>query len=140
MFVEYRSGAQIYRAYNEAENRHDLAGTTALVADNLSVTINGVASVSSGSDDERAMDLLYTCYPDYQRRIDKIIGEQNEIAVMWTMLGTANPNMPDLKPLEVSGVSIVESDGRVMTKAYLFVNSLALDEVLRRAVESTERK
>ena len=59
---------------------------------------------------------------------------------MWTMLGSANPNIPGLEPLEVSGVSIVESDGRVMTKAYLFVNSLALDEVLRRAVESTERK
>ena len=56
------------------------------------------------------------------------------------MLGSANPNIPGLEPLEVSGVSIVESDGRVMTRAYLFVNSLALDEVLRRAVESTERK
>jgi hypothetical protein len=68
-----RSAAQIYRDYNAAENRHDLPGTTALVATDLYVEVNGIPQVSSGADDEAAMAILYEIYPDYRREIKRII-------------------------------------------------------------------
>jgi len=131
-----RSAAQIYRDYNAAENRHDLPGTTALVATDLYVEVNGVPQVSSGADDEAAMAILYEIYPDYRREIKRIIDSGDEAAVIWKMLGTPSSSVEGILPLSVEGVSIVTGDGFVLTKASLYVNSSALDQALDRAREA----
>jgi predicted ester cyclase len=131
-----RSAAQIYRDYNAAENRHDLPGTTALVATDLHVEVNGVPQVSSGADDEAAMAILYEIYPDYRREIKRIIDSGDEAAVIWKMLGTPSSTFEGVLPLNVEGVSIVTGDGFVLTKASLYADSSALDHALTRAREA----
>jgi len=131
-----RSAAQIYRDYNAAENRHDLSATTALVATDLYVEVNGVAQVSSGADDEAAMAILYEIYPDYRREIKRIIDSGDEAAVIWKMLGTPSSTIAGILPLDVEGVSIVTGDGFVLTKASLYADSSALDQALDRAREA----
>ncbi len=131
-----RSAAQIYRDYNAAENRHDLPGTTALVATDLHVEVNGVPQVSSGADDEAAMAILYEIYPDYRREIKRIIDSGDEAAVIWKMLGTPSSTIEGVLPLSVEGVSIVTGDGFVLTKASLYADSSALDHALTRAREA----
>jgi len=131
-----RTAAQIYRDYNEAENKHDLAGTTLLVATDLKVEVNGVRQVSSGAEDEKAMAVLYAHYPDYRRVIKHIIEGVNEAAVVWEMCGTGNFVNGFLPPpLLVSGVSVVKTNGRVITEAQLYADSSALDAVLASAQE-----
>jgi hypothetical protein len=131
-----RSAAQIYRDYNAAENRHDLPGTTALVAIDLYVEVNGVPQVSSGADDEAAMAILYEIYPDYRREVKRIIDSGDEAAVIWKMLGTPSSTVEGVLPLNVEGVSIVTGDGFVLTKASLYADSSALDHALTRAREA----
>ena len=131
-----RSAAEIYRDYNAAENRHDLPGTTALVASDLYVEVNGVPQVSSGADDEAAMAILYEIYPDYRREIKRIIDSGDEAAVIWKMLGTPAPETTGILALNVEGVSVVTSNGFVLTKASLYADSSALDDALARAHEA----
>ena len=131
-----RSAAEIYRDYNAAENRHDLAGTTALVATDLYVEVNGVPQVASGADDEAAMAILYEIYPDYRREIKRIIDSGDEAAVIWKMMGTPSSTIAGILPLNVEGVSIVIGDGFVLTKASLYADSSALDQALDRAREA----
>jgi len=131
-----RSAAEIYRDYNAAENRHDLAGTTALVATDLYVEVNGVPQVASGADDEAAMAILYEIYPDYRREIKRIIDSGDEAAVIWKMMGTPSSTIAGILPLNVEGVSIVTGDGFVLTKASLYADSSALDQALDRAREA----
>lgn len=131
-----RSAAEIYRDYNAAENRHDLAGTTALVATDLYVEVNGVPQVASGADDEAAMAILYEIYPDYRREIKRIIDSGDEAAVIWKMMGTPSSSITGILPLSVEGVSIVTGDGFVLTKASLYADSSALDQALDRAREA----
>lgn len=133
-----RSAAEIYRDYNAAENRHDLPGTTALVAEDLKVEVNGVPQVSSGADDEAAMAILYGIYPDYRREIKRIVDAGDEAAVIWKMLGTPAQGLSGILPLEAEGVSIVTGNGSVLTQASLFADSSALDEALRRAAEEKQ--
>jgi predicted ester cyclase len=127
------SAAEIYREYNAAENRHDLKGTTQLIAEDLFVEVNGVTQVSSGADDEAAMAILYEIYPDYRREIKRIIDSGDEAAVIWKMLGTPSPSLDGILPLDVEGVSIVTSNGSVLTRASLYADSSALDNALARA-------
>jgi predicted ester cyclase len=127
------SAAEIYREYNAAENRHDLKGTTQLIAEDLFVEVNGVTQVSSGADDEAAMAILYEMYPDYRREIKRIIDSGDEAAVIWKMLGTPSPSLDGILPLDVEGVSIVTSNGSVLTRASLYADSSALDNALARA-------
>jgi len=131
-----RSAAEIYRDYNAAENRHDLAGTTSLVATDLYVEVNGVPQVASGADDEAAMAILYEIYPDYRREIKRIIDSGDEAGVIWKMMGTPSPSIAGILPLSVEGVSIVTGDGFVLTKASLYADSSALDQALDRAREA----
>jgi predicted ester cyclase len=131
-----RSAAQIYRDYNAAENRHDLSATTALVATDLYVEVNGVPQVSSGADDEAAMAILYEIYPDYRREIKRIVDSGDEAAVIWKMLGTPSSSIEGILPLDVEGVSIITGDGFVLTKASLYADSSALDQALARAREA----
>lgn len=128
-----RSAVEIYKDYNAAENKHDLPGTTALLATDLFVRVNGKVQVSSSEEDERAMAILYDCYPDYRREIVAILDAGNQAAIQWKMMGTPSTRFPGLEPLEVSGVSIVTSNGNVLTRAELYADSIALNEVLNRA-------
>jgi predicted ester cyclase len=128
-----RTALEIYRDYNAAENLHDLPATTALVAVDLYVEVNGVPQVSSGADDEAAMAILYEIYPDYRREIKRVIDAGDEAVVIWIMRGTPNVQIEGILPLEVEGVSIVTSDGLVLTTASLYADSAALNEALRLA-------
>ena len=130
-----RTALEIYRDYNAAENLHDLPATTALVAVDLYVEVNGVPKVSSGADDEAAMAILYEIYPDYRREIKRTIDAGDEAVVIWIMRGTPNVRIEGILPLEVEGVSIVTSDGLVLTSASLYADSAALNEALRLAAE-----
>lgn len=133
-----RSAVEIYKDYNAAENRHDLEGTTALLAMDLFVRVNGKVQVSSSDEDERAMAILYECYPDYRREIISILDAGDKAAIQWKMLGSPNSSFPDLEPLEVSGVSLVTANGSVLTHAELYADSAALNEVLNRARKQIE--
>lgn len=131
-----RTALEIYRDYNSAENLHDLPATTALVAVNLKVEVNGVPQVSSGADDEAAMAILYEIYPDYRREIKRTIDAGDEAVVIWIMRGTPNLQIAGILPLEVEGVSIVTSNGSVLTTACLYADSAALNEALRLAAKN----
>ena len=53
---------------------------------------------------------------------------------MWSMRGTPAPAVSsELGELDVRGVSVVTANGKVMTRASLFMESGALDAVLKRA-------
>jgi len=130
-----RSTGDIYRDYNIAENNHDLAGTTRLLAYDLKVKVNGVAQLSSAIDDEVAMKFLYDRYPDYRREILQII-ESGEVAVViWRMEGTPASEYFGIPQLSVEGVSVVMGNGSVLTEAALYVDSSALGHVLALAHE-----
>jgi ketosteroid isomerase-like protein len=126
--------AEIYRAYNDAENAHDLVAAEQLVAPDLSVEVNGKAAVGSAEDDRAANAALLACYPDYHRRIVGAVVDGDRAAVRWRMLGT--PATDGLEPLDVHGCSFVTvADGRI-TEAALYYDGAALDAVLARAKEN----
>ena len=131
---EHLAAGEIYRRYNEAENRKDSEGTGRYIAHDLYVEINGVAEVASAEADAIAMNDLYSCYPDYRREIIEMIEAGDRVTVMWSMRGTPTPALSgELGELDVRGVSVVTADGKVMTRASLFMESGALDAVLKRA-------
>ncbi|CAB4718433.1 MAG: hypothetical protein F2718_06305 [Actinobacteria bacterium] len=131
---EHLAAGEIYRRYNEAENRKDSEGTGRYVAHDLYVEINGVAEVASAEADAIAMNELYSCYPDYRREILEMIEAGDRVTVMWSMRGTPAPAVSsELGELDVRGVSVVTANGKVMTRASLFMESGALDAVLKRA-------
>ena len=131
---EHLTAGEIYRRYNEAENRKDSGGTGRYVAHNLYVEINGVAEVASAEADAIAMNELYACYPDYRREIIEMIEAGDRVTVLWSMRGTPAPSVAsELGELDVRGVSVVTADGAVMTRASLFMEGGALDAVLKRA-------
>ncbi|MCX6452489.1 MAG: nuclear transport factor 2 family protein [Actinobacteria bacterium] len=131
---EHLAAGEIYRRYNEAENRKDSEGTGRYVAHDLYVEINGVAEVASAEADAIAMNELYSCYPDYRREILEMIEAGDRVTVMWSMRGTpALAVSSELGELDVRGVSVVTANGKVMTRASLFMESGALDAVLKRA-------
>lgn len=80
---------EIYRAYNAAENAHDIAATAQLVAADLTVSINGIAQLSSGAQDDEANAALFAAYPDYSREIVEIISAADRGTVRWVMRGTS---------------------------------------------------
>jgi ketosteroid isomerase-like protein len=125
--------AQVYRAYNDAENAHDLVAAQRLVAPDLSVEVNGRPAVGSAEDDRAANAALLAGYPDYRREIVDAVVDGDRAAVRWRMLGT--PATGELDPLDVHGCSVVTvADGRI-TEATLYYDGAALDAVLARAKE-----
>lgn len=120
---------RVYRAYNAAENAHDLAATTALVTSDLEVAINGRERLASGEEDAAANSRLFEVYPDYRREIVEIVSDGEHAAVRWRMLGQPVAGS-DLPPLDVHGCSFVEArDGR-LSRAFLYVDEIALAAVL----------
>jgi ketosteroid isomerase-like protein len=123
--------AGVWLAYNVAENAADFAGMGNLVAADLDVTVNGRPAVSSAEDDERAMRELMAVYPDYRREVDEVLGTGDRAVARWRMVGT--PASAELPPLDVPGCSVITvEDGRI-TRAHLYYQGAALDEVLRAA-------
>lgn len=119
----------IYRAYNEAENAHDLAATAALVTDDLQVAINGVPQLASGAADEEANAALFAAYPDYRREVLEVVENGDRGAIRWRMVGTPAPGV-QLAPLDVHGCSIVEiRDGR-LARAFLYTDMSVLASIL----------
>lgn len=124
----------VYLAYNDAENAHDLAATTALVTDDLKVSINGVPQLASGADDEEANSALFAAYPDYRREVLDIIDNGDRGAIRWRMVGTPAPGT-HLPPLNLHGCSIVAiRDGR-LAEAFLYTDTTMLDSILPSAKE-----
>ena len=123
--------AGVWLAYNVAENAADFAAMGSLVASDLDVTVNGRPAVSSAEDDERAMRELMAFYPDYSREVDEVLGTGDRAVARWRMVGT--PASAELPPLDVPGCSVITvEDGRI-TRAHLYYQGAALDEVLRSA-------
>ncbi len=121
----------IYRAYNAAENAHDGDATSRLVSTHLSVTINGVAELSSGADDEVANAALFAAYPDYHREIVEILTTGDRGTVRWIMHGTPASGS-DLPKLKLSGCSVVQvRDGQIVN-AHLYADMTALRRILPR--------
>lgn len=119
----------VYRAYNAAENNHDIEGTSSLVAPDLEVAINGRGRIASGEEDAVANSLLFSTYPDYRRDIVEVIADGRRAAVRWRMRGTPVTGS-GLSPLDLHGCSIVEAlDGR-LTRAHLYVDEALLAAVL----------
>lgn len=127
-----RSAAEIWLAYNEAENAHDLARTSALVAPNLNVSVNGSAAVSSAADDEAAMSALLGLFPDYRREVDEVLDLGRRAVIRWRMVGNAE----DGRRLNVAGCSIIATADEVITDAQLYYSGSALDEALASAATS----
>jgi ketosteroid isomerase-like protein len=125
--------AQVYRAYNDAENDRDVLAAERLVVPELSVEVNGKPAVASAADDRAANATLLASYPDYHREIFETVVDGDRAAVRWRMLGT--PVADGLDPLDVHGCSVVTViDGRI-TRAALYYDGAALDAVLARAKE-----
>lgn len=119
----------VYRAYNAAENAHDITATTALVAPDLQVAINGRERLASGEEDAVANARLFAAYPDYRRDIIEVIAEGERAAVRWRMVGSpAKDSGPDA--LDLHGCSIVEARAGRLTRAYLYVDEASLAAVL----------
>lgn len=126
-------GAATWLAYNAAENARDYVAMAALVAEDLTVQVNGVRAVGSAEDDLRAMEHLIGVYPDYRREVDEIIGAGDRVVARWRMRGTSADSA--VEPLDVPGCSVVTVRGGRMTEAFLYYQGAALDRVLQTAGE-----
>jgi len=120
------SAAEIWLAYNDAENAHDLTRTSALVAADLTVRVNGNPAVGSAADDEAAMAALLSVFPDYRRSVEEVLDLGRRAVVRWRMLGQA----ADGTGLDVAGCSIIATDGGLITDAELYYSAAALDTAL----------
>ena len=120
---------RVYRAYNDAENAHDLEATTSLVTEDLAVAINGIPQLSSGSDDEQAMATLFATYPDYRREVLEVIVEGDRGAIRWRMVGTPAAGR-DIPPLDLHGCSIVEVRNGRLARANIYADMSVLAAVL----------
>lgn len=123
--------AEVYRAYNNAENEHDWDATTSLLASDIHVMVNGAREVSSPQDDRRAMEELVAQFPDYRREVLHIVSNGDEAAIRWKMTGSST-HVPSFR-LDVEGASfIVVYEGRIR-QAFLFAQSGALARALEMA-------
>jgi predicted ester cyclase len=123
--------AAVYAAYNDAENAKNFPAMTKLVSADLRVEVNGQVAVSSADEDQRAMLELFCTYPDYRREIEEILVAGDRATVRWRMWGTAG--IDGIKPLDVSGCSVVSVRGGQITHAFLYYEGAALNAVLTRA-------
>jgi predicted ester cyclase len=126
--VKPEAAVDVYRAYNEAENAHDLDRLSSLVSVDLTVEVNGRVGVTSSDQDREAMETLFVAYPDYRREILDVVPAGDRVSVRWRMLGT--PALPDARVLDVAGCSIVTTRGGRLAEAFLYYDGQALDDVL----------
>ena len=122
--------ATIWLAYNEAENRHDLARTTAFLARSIVIQVNGIFALGSAAQDEAAMAELLASYPDYHRHVHEVIAAGPRATVRWQMRGQHSSGGP---PLAVAGCSVITTRGGLITHACLYYDGAALDAALHAA-------
>ena len=122
---------EVYRAYNRAENDHDWDATTALLAPDIHVMVNGASEVSSPEDDRRAMKQLVALFPDYRREVLSIVPNGDEAAIRWKMTGSSVDD-PSVALMAEGASFIVVRDGRIR-QAFLFVQSGELARALEMA-------
>jgi len=120
---------RVYRAYNAAENAHDIVATTALVDAQLEVSINGRERIASGDEDAEANARLFATYPDYRREIVEVIAEDNRAAVRWRMVGSPADGS-GARELDLHGCSVVEAREGRLTRAFLYVDESTLASIL----------
>lgn len=120
--------SDIYRRYNDAQNKGDLHLLESLLDETLTVRVNGKPSLSSVDDDRRALDALYTAYPDYRRELIDVFDVGNRAVAQWRMLGT--PASPAVEPLDVPGCSIVTVRAGRIADADLYYEGEALNRVM----------
>jgi predicted ester cyclase len=131
------SAEQVYRAYNAAENDHDVARAASLVAPDLVVEVNGRPALASAEEDARATAELMSCYPDYHREIIEILSTGSRAAVRWRMSGTPVADVADtLGVLDLHGCSVIEVIDDRIASASLYFDRGVLDALLNR-VEPT---
>ena len=121
--------ADVWLAYNVAENEADFAGMGALVTDDLDVTVNGRPAVSSAADDERAMRSLVALYPDYRREVEEVLRAGDRAVVRWRMVGT--PASGEQPLLDVPGCSVITVVAGRISRAHLYYQGVVLDRVLQ---------
>jgi hypothetical protein len=121
----------VWKTYNEAENARDFSAMVRLIAEDLSVTVNGACAVGSAEDDERAMRHLIAVYPDYRRDVEEVVSAGNRAIARWRMVGTAG--VATTPNLNVPGCSIVTVAYGRITEAHLYYQGAALDAVLHAA-------
>ena len=126
---ELREPAEVYVAYNDAENRHDLPAIEALVAVDLQVEVNGRRAVASAEEDRAAMAALFEAYPNYRRELLEVLVDGDRATARWRMLGT--PAVEGVPVLDVPGVSVVKVVNGQLAQAFLYYDGAALDRVLR---------
>ncbi|MGO4249464.1 nuclear transport factor 2 family protein [Paenarthrobacter sp. RAF54_2] len=117
---------KVWEAYNEAENTRDFTAMAKLVAPDISITVNGIKSVSSAEEDQSEMRHVMDMYPDYRRILVEILSCGNRAVARWQMLGSS----PTAPVLNATGCSIVTVKDGQITDAYLYYDSAALDSVL----------
>jgi predicted ester cyclase len=123
--------AEVYRAYNRAENAHDWNATTALLSSDIHVMVNGASEVSSAEEDRRAMEQLVALFPDYRREVLSIVPNGDEAAIRWKMTGSSidDPSVD----LSVEGASFIVVSGGRIREAFLFAQSGELARALEMA-------
>lgn len=121
---------EVYRAYNRAENAHDWDSTTALLAPDVHVMVNGASEVSSPEDDRRAMERLVTLFPDYRREILHLVSDGDDAAIRWQMTGLSVDD-PSIR-LDVEGASFIAVRDGLIHEAFLFAQSEGLERALGR--------
>ncbi len=123
--------AEVYRAYNQAENNHDWDATTALLSSDIHVMVNGASEVSGPEDDRRAMERLVALFPDYRREVLSIVPNGDEAAIRWKMTGSSADD-PSVG-LNVEGASFIVVSGGRIRQAFLFAQSGELARALEMA-------
>jgi hypothetical protein len=125
------NAAEVYLAYNRAENSHDWDATTALLAPDIHVTVNGVCEVSSAEDDRRAMAQLVALFPDYRREVLQVVADGNEAAIRWRMSAVSAEQPPVV--LDVEGASFITVAAGQICEARLVAPSDELARALQLA-------
>lgn len=120
--------SDIYQRYNDAQNSGDLLLLEELLDENLTVRVNGKPSLSSVEDDRRALDALYSAYPDYRRELIDVFDVDDRAVAQWRMLGT--PANPGIALLDVPGCSIVTMRNGRIAEADLYYEGEALNRVM----------
>jgi ketosteroid isomerase-like protein len=126
------TAAEVYRAYVAAETRRDREGMTALLAPDVTIEVNGRATLGSAVEDAEAMAALFDAYPDYRRELVEVIEQGDQAAARWRMVGTPRPDLAGRLPeLDIQGCSFVTvADGR-MTEAHVWSPPDAIESILR---------
>ena len=121
--------ADIYRAYIAAENAGDRPGMEEWLSADLTVEVNGVATLADRAADAAATAALLAHYPDYYREVHEVLVDGDRLAARWTMRGTPPPGAA-WPQLELHGCTVATVCGGRIVAASLYADGEALDRAL----------